>query len=250
MIVGYTEDKKANYIARLLKKNIKNVSINTNSLILCENSNHIIRYFSQNVKKSILITDKNIHNDILNKNYFIIDFNNVNINEYDLNEDFFTFYINDLSKIKNSDGIIIYYNSKINNANLLNNHYYSKIIIKVIENIKNLWKINEYNKIEIFIDSFSISFLNEVYESKNVSDFSIIYSSYKYSEIKNIVNIDKIYKNYIIYHDLNFLILNNEKNDFISDMLLIEKENLNGEEFLIKDNSSDIFTKLIIKGDK
>lgn len=250
MIIGYTEDKKANYIAKILKKNIKNYSINNNSLIVCENSNHIIRYFSQSAKKSILVTDKNIHNDIIDKKYFIIDFNNVNINEYDLNDDFLNFYINDLIKLKNSNGVIIYYNSKINNANLLNNHYYSNIIIKIIEGIKSLWKINEYNKVEVFTDSFSPNLLNELSNNKYILNFSIIYSSYKYSEIKNI-EIDKKYKNYIIYHDLNLLNVNDEKNEFISDYLINEKELLiSDEEFLLKDNFTNTFIKLNIKGDK
>ena len=69
MLIGYKEDKKANYIKKLLKKNRTEHSIKSNCLIFSENSNYVINYFFNSKNKSILITDKNIQNDIENNNF-------------------------------------------------------------------------------------------------------------------------------------------------------------------------------------
>ena len=261
MLIGYKEDKKANYIKKLLKKNRTEHSIKSNCLIFSENSNYVINYFFNSKNKSILITDKNIQNDIENnkKDLFIIDLNNININEYDLKEDIFSFYFSEFEKFKNCKYLVIYYNSKINNHQILNDYYYSQIISNIILKLVEVWKSNENNKLNVFIDSFSLNLNNKLLSngSQLFLSLQLIYS-YKYSELNkfskeklfnenynNLYNIND-YVKYLIYFDYKHIIkyenLTKENILFFNNEIISNME----DDILLFYKEENIFTNLKI----
>ncbi|EGC39623.1 hypothetical protein DICPUDRAFT_96510 [Dictyostelium purpureum] len=170
-----------------LTKLIINNQIIDSNIISIDHNKIIFNYI--NNKKYDQLNIQIIVNDIISHEKYFLNFNNNNGYGYNNNNNQIIFKINDLSKFKTHNGILI-----LNGNNFNNNKFKYKIIIESDGKIKRCSKIqvNSTNIIALLPDGYGDNNIVKVYYNEKIIESSKKLSfNYLKSEIKNVSGLNR-----------------------------------------------------------